>query len=66
MLDDRTRQLRVDGFRKAEASLRLEGMDPSGTPLYESGKARILSGEITYGEGLAEILAHYQKRADSN
>ncbi|EHZ2188395.1 antitoxin VbhA family protein [Salmonella enterica] len=62
MLDDRTRQLRVDGFRKAEASLRLEGMDPSGTPLYESVKARILSGEITYGE----ILAHYQKRADSN
>ncbi|WP_179309454.1 antitoxin VbhA family protein [Escherichia coli] len=49
MIDDRTRQLRVDGFRKAEASLRLEGMDPSGTPLYESVKARILSGEITYG-----------------
>ena len=66
MLDDRTRQLRVDGFRKAEASLRLEGMDPSGTPLYESVKARILSGEITYDEGRAEILAHYQKRADSN
>ena len=66
MLDDRTRQLRVDGFRKAEASLRLEGMDPSGTPLYESVKARILSGEITYGEGLAEILAHHQRRADSN
>ena len=66
MLDGRTRQLRVDGFRKAEASLRLEGMDPSGTPFYESVKARILSGEITYGEGRAEILAHYQKRADSN
>ena len=47
MIDDRTRQLRVDGFRKAEASLRLEGMDPSGTPFYESVKARILSGEIT-------------------
>ena len=66
MIDDRTRQLRVDGFRKAEASLRLEGMDPSGTPLYESVKARILSGELTYGEGRDEILAHYQKRADSN
>lgn len=47
MIDDRTRQLRVDEFRKAEASLRLEGMDPSGTPLYESVKARILSGELT-------------------
>ena len=66
MIDDRTRQLRVDGFRKAEASLRLEGMDPSGTPLYESVKARILSGEITYGEGRDEILAHYQKRGDRN
>ncbi|EFC6683799.1 addiction module antidote protein, HigA family, partial [Escherichia coli] len=27
-------RLRIEGFRKAEASLRLEGMDPSGTPLY--------------------------------
>ncbi len=44
MIDDRTRQLRAEGFRKAEASLRLEGMDPSGTPRYESVKARILSG----------------------
>ncbi len=53
MLDDRTRKLRVDGLRKADASLRLEGMDPSGTPLYDSGKARILSGEITKGAGLS-------------
>ncbi len=66
MLDDRTRQLRVDGLRKAEASLRREGMDPSGPPLEESVKARILSGASTDGAGLAEILAHYQKRADSN
>ena len=65
MADDRTLQLRLTGFRKAEASLRLEGMDPSGTPLYESVKARLLSGEITY-EGRAEILAHHQKRANSN
>ena len=41
-------------------------MDPSGTQLYESVKARILSGEITYGEGRDEILAHYQKRGDRN
>ena len=66
MADDRTLQLRVTGFRKAEASLRLEGMDPSGTPLYESVKARILSGEITYDEGRAEILAYHQKRANDN
>ena len=66
MIDDSARQLRLNGFRKAEASLRLEGMDPGETPLYESVKARILSGEITYEEGRAEILIHYQKRANSN
>lgn len=66
MADDRTLQLRLAGFRKAEASLRLEGLDPSGAPLYESVKARILSGEITYDEGRAEILAHHQKRLNTN
>ncbi|MBV5056573.1 antitoxin VbhA family protein, partial [Escherichia coli] len=54
-----TKQQRIDGFRKAEASLKLEGMDPSGTPFYESVKARIISGEITYEQGKAEILSHY-------
>ncbi|EFS3653205.1 antitoxin VbhA family protein [Escherichia coli] len=66
MTDDRALQLRLTGFRKAEASLRLEGMDPSGTPLYESVKTRILSGDITFDEGRTEIRAHYQKRANSN
>ncbi|MDN4384993.1 HigA family addiction module antitoxin [Citrobacter portucalensis] len=54
-------RLRIEGFRKAEASLRLEGMDPSSTPLYESVKARIISGELTYEQGRAEILAYYSK-----
>ena len=54
-------RLRNEGFRKAEASLRLEGMDPSGTPLYESIKARIISGELTYEQGRTEIFAHYTK-----
>lgn len=66
MLDDRTLQLRLAGFRKAEASLRLEGMDPSGTSLYESVKARLLSGDITFDEARAEIMAHYKKRATIN
>ena len=66
MTDDRALQLRLTGFRKAEASLRLEGMDPSGTQLYESVKVRILSGEITFDKGRAEIRAHYQKRVNSN
>ncbi|EFF13858.1 HigA family addiction module antitoxin [Escherichia coli] len=54
-------RLRIEGFRKAEASLRLEGMDPSGTPLYESVKARIISGELTYEQGRSDILAYYTK-----
>lgn len=35
--------------------------DPSGTPLYESVKARIISGELTYEQGRSEILAYYRK-----
>lgn len=54
-------QLRIEGFRKAEASLRLEGMDPSGKPLYESIKARIISGDLTYEQGRSEILVYYTK-----
>lgn len=54
-------RLLIEGFRKAEASLRLEGKDPSGTPLYESIKARIISGELTYEQGRAEILVYYTK-----
>ncbi|MHC9396127.1 antitoxin VbhA family protein, partial [Serratia ureilytica] len=59
-----TKQQRIDGFRKAEASLKLEGMDPAGTPFYESVKARIISGEITYEQGKAEILSHHKARAE--
>lgn len=36
-------------------------MDPSGTPLYESIKARIISGELTYEQGRSEILTYYTK-----
>lgn len=54
-------RLRHEGFRKAEASLRLERMDPSGTPLYESVKAHIISGELTYEQRRSEIVAYYTK-----
>lgn len=56
----------TEGFRKAEASLRLEGMDPAGTQLYENIKERVISGDITYEQGRADILAHYQKRANGH
>ncbi|MEN5023202.1 antitoxin VbhA family protein [Pantoea agglomerans] len=56
------RHLLSRGFKKAEASLKLEGMDPSGTPLYESVKKRLLAGEITFEQGREEIVAHYTSR----
>lgn len=41
--------------------MRLEGKDPSDTALYESIKARIILGELTYEQGRSEILAYYTK-----
>ncbi|STE84485.1 XRE family plasmid maintenance system antidote protein [Escherichia coli] len=32
-----------------------------GTPLYESVKARIISGDLTYEQGRSEIFAYYTK-----
>ena len=61
--------VRARGFEKAEASLRLEGMDPSGPhpppppPLYEGIKQRIIAGEITYEQGRAEIFEYHAQRA---
>ncbi|WP_447516965.1 antitoxin VbhA family protein [Escherichia coli] len=55
--------VRARGFEKAEASLRLEGMDPSGTRLYEGIKQRIIAGEITYEQGRAEIFEYHAQRA---
>ena len=51
----------MDHYCTVRDTLRLEGMDPSGTPLYESVKARIISGELTYKQGRSEILAYYTK-----
>jgi len=57
-------RLRIEGFRKAEAYLRPEGMDSGGTPLYEYIKARIISGDLTYEQACSEILA-YNTKADT-
>lgn len=56
-------EIRARGFKKAEASLKLEGMDPSGTPLYESIKKRVVAGEISYEQGRTEIFSYYANRA---
>jgi hypothetical protein len=49
------------GFAEAEASQRLEGIE-LGEP-YWSMKARVLAGEITFEQGIAEIAAHHRPRA---
>lgn len=59
-------EIRARGFKNAEATLKLEGMDPSGTPLYEDIKKRIIAREISYEQGKTEIFEHYVQRAKQN
>lgn len=51
------------GFAEGEASQRLEGIEP-GEP-YWTVKARILAGEISLEQGMAEIAAHHRPRASA-
>ncbi len=44
-----------EAFRQSEASVRLEGIDPTADPRYLALKARVLAGEIT-SEEAADIL----------
>jgi hypothetical protein len=48
---------RAEAFRQSEASVRLEGIDPSLDPRYLELKARVLSGEITSNEAVTELIA---------
>jgi hypothetical protein len=54
---------RMEAFRQAEASLRLEGLDPIGDVHYEAIKARVIVGELTIAEGKAEILARHRQQS---
>ena len=54
---------RAEAFRQAEASLRLEGLDPAGDNHYEAVKARVIAGEISFAEGKAEIVAYHRHHA---
>jgi len=45
------------GFAEGEASLRLEGLEPTSFGL--SLKERVLSGEISIEQADAELRAHY-------
>jgi len=47
----------AEAFRQSEASVRLEGIDPTDFPEYLALKARILAGEITSQQAVAILLA---------
>lgn len=48
-----------DAYREAEASLRLEGMEPG--PLYYEMKERVIAGEIDVDQAVAELMDEYKK-----
>jgi hypothetical protein len=39
-----------------EASFRVEGMDPSEDPVYQSAKAKVLAGEMTPKQALTYVI----------
>jgi len=53
----------AEAFRQAEASLRLEGLDPSASEPYETLKAQVIAGAITVEEAEAQTLAHFKALA---
>ncbi len=52
-----------EAFREAEASLRLEDLDPSGSEPYESLKAQVIAGKLSIEQAEAATLAHFQNLA---
>ena len=56
-------KLREEAFRDAEASLLLEGLDPTTDPGYCDLKARFIAGTITFEEAKAAIKAQYRESA---
>lgn len=45
-----TRTELVEAFRQAEASLSLEGLDPTESEQYNALKARVIAGELSFDE----------------
>lgn len=43
-------------FSTIEASFRIEGMDPSGDPVYQQAKARVLAGDFTPKQALSFVV----------
>jgi len=58
MLSAKEKETLERDFAEAEASVRLEGLEP--TENFFAVKARILAGEISFEQGQEEILAHHR------
>ena len=48
-------------FELSEASVRLEGIDPTASPTYMALRARVIAGEITTDEAGDLLLASYRQ-----
>ena len=55
-----------EAYRESEASLRLEGLDPSGDPYYASVKARVIAGKLSLDAAAAEIDRHHYQLPHSD
>jgi hypothetical protein len=62
MLNPAQKQRYQKQFSAIESSFRIEGMDPSGDPVYEEVKARVLAGEMTPKQALAHLVAYSRSR----
>ena len=54
-----------EGFRRAEASCLLEGVDPNQSVHYVALKARVIAGEIDIDEAIQLTVNHYKSIAAS-
>jgi len=59
LMEEKSR-LRAVAFRDAEASLLLEGLDPTADPAYCELKAQFIAGKITFEEAKASIREQYR------
>lgn len=50
---------RAQAFEDAEASLLLEGLDPTVGPRYLEIKQQLIAGTLTFDEAEAAIKAHF-------
>ena len=48
-------------YREAEASSRLEGMDPCNDAVYQAAKARVIAGEMT-PEAMLQAMVDYSRQ----